>query len=128
MRVRRNIYARRIAAAMPNPLPAPGTGVLSTSELATVWQLPRGRVKHGGLIRSSVRRASAPAGIDRDAERILMRDEHGPVSLAAGDRKYGHALGGGQGGGKSSVMARHFVNDAADPNRALILIDPKGPL
>ena len=49
MRVRRKIYARRIAAAMPNPLPALRTGVLSTSELATVWQLPRGRVKHGGL-------------------------------------------------------------------------------
>ena len=128
MRIRRTIYAGRIAEAMPNPLPALRTGVLSTSELATVWQLPRGRVKHGGLLRSSVRRASAPAGIDRDAERILMHDEHGPVSIGAGDRKYGHALIGGQGGGKSSVMARHFVNDAADPNRAVLLLDPKGPL
>ena len=128
MRVRRAIYARRIAAVMPNPWPALHTGVLSTSELATVWQLPRGRVKHGGLLRSSVRRASAPAGIDRDAQRVLMRDEHGPVTIAPPDRKYGHALIGGQGGGKSSVMARHFVNDAADPDRAVILIDPKGPL
>ena len=128
MRFRRKIYARRIAEAMPNPLPALRTGVLSTSELATVWQLPRGRVKHGGLLRSSVRRASAPAGIDRDAERLIMRDEHGPVSIGTGDRKYGHALIGGQGGGKSSVMARHFINDAADPNRAVILIDPKGTL
>lgn len=128
VRLRRTLYGRRVAEALPNPLPALRTGVLSTSELATLWQLPRGRVKHGGLIRSSVRRASAPAGIDRDAERILMRDEHGPVSIAAADRKYGHALIGGQGGGKSSVMARHFVNDAADPDRAVILIDPKGSL
>src|SRR4051794_7788774 len=118
----------RIATAIPNPLPALRTGVISTSELATLWQLPRGRVKHGGLLRSSVRRASAPAGIDRDHARILMRDEHGPVSLARGDRKYGHALIGGQGGGKSSVMARHFPNDAADPARPVILIDPQGPL
>ena len=25
-------------------------------------------------------------------------------------------------------MARHFANDARDPDRAVILIDPKGPL
>ena len=57
-----------------------------------------------------------------------MQDERGPVSIAGGDRKYGHALIGGQGGGKSSVMARHFANDARDLDRAVILIDPKGPL
>ena len=50
------------------------------------------------------------------------------VSIAPDDRKYGHALIGGQGGGKSSVMARHFANDVRDPERAVILIDPKGPL
>jgi hypothetical protein len=100
----------------------------STSELATLWQLPRGRVKHGALLRSTVRRASAPAGIDRDPRRVLMRDEHGAVSIAPADRKFGHALIGGQGGGKSSVLARHFANDARDPDRVLILIDPKGPL
>lgn len=128
MRVRRGIYAARMATAMPNAVPGLRTGVLSTSELATLWQLPRGRVKHGGLLRSSVRRASAPAGIERDPERVLMQDERGAVSLSLGDRKYGHALIGGQGGGKSSVMARHFANDTRDPNRAVILIDPKGPL
>jgi hypothetical protein len=128
MRMRRHLYAARVADAMPNPLPGSRTGVLSTSELATLWQLPRGRVKHGGLLRSTVRRASAPAEIDRGAARMLMQDAHGAVSLAADDRKYGHALIGGQGGGKSSVMARHFANDTRDPDRAVILIDPKGPL
>ena len=38
---------------------------------------------------------------------------------AAQDRKYGHALIGGQGGGKSSVMARHFANDTRDQERAV---------
>jgi hypothetical protein len=128
MRLRRLLYSARIADAMPNPLPGPRTGVLSTSELATIWQLPRGRVKHPALLRSSVRRAAAPAGIDRDPTRVLMRDEQGPVSLASWDRRYGHALIGGQGGGKSSVLARHFANDTRDPNRAVVLIDPKGPL
>jgi hypothetical protein len=128
VRARRRLYAKRIAAAAPNPIPSLRTGVLSTSELATVWQLPRGRVKHPALLRSSVRRAAAPAGIDRDPERVLMRDERGPVSIAAEDRKYGHGLIGGQGGGKSSVLARHFANDADDTDRAVILIDPKGSL
>ena len=128
MRMRRSLYAARIADAIPNPLPGLRTGVLSTSELATLWQLPRGRVKHGALLRSTVRRASAPAEIDRNPERVLMQDEHGAVTIAPADRKFGHALIGGQGGGKSSVMARHFANDTRDPGRAVILIDPKGPL
>ncbi len=128
MRIRRRLYGARIANATPNPLPGLRTGVLSTSELATLWQLPRGRVKHGGLLRSSVRRASAPPGIDREPVRVLMQDERGAVSISPADRKYGHALIGGQGGGKSSVMARHFANDTRDPDRAVILIDPKGPL
>ena len=52
---------RRIAAAIPNPLPGWRTGVLSTSELATLWQLPRGRVKHARLLRATVRRAMRAA-------------------------------------------------------------------
>ncbi len=128
MRVRRALYSRRARDAKPNPLLGFSRGVMSTSELATLWQLPRGRVKHGTLIRSTVRRASAPAGIHRAAGSVLLRDERGPVSIAPGDRKYGHALIGGQGGGKSSVLARHFVNDTRDPDRAVVLVDPKGPL
>jgi hypothetical protein len=128
IRLRRRLYARRTALALPNPIPSWRTGVLSTSELATIWQLPRARVKHPRLPRSTVRRAIAPPEIERDSRRILLRDERGPVSIAPEDRKYGHALIGGQGGGKSSVMARHFLNDVRDPERAVILIDPKGPL
>jgi hypothetical protein len=126
--LRRRLYAGRTAAALPNPLPSLRTGVLSTSELATLWQLPRARVKHARLPRASVRRAIAPPAIEREPSRVLLRDERGPVSLAPADRKYGHALIGGQGGGKSSVMARHFANDVRDHDRAVILIDPKGPL
>lgn len=128
MRVRRWLYARRTEGALPNPLPGLRTSVISTSELATIWQLPRARVKHARMPRATVRRAIAPPEIERDEPRALLRDERGPVSIAAQDRKYGHALIGGQGGGKSSVMARHFFNDARDPERAVILIDPKGPL
>lgn len=128
MRLRRRLYADRLHTALPNPYPSLRTGILSTSELATIWQLPRGRSKHAALERSSVRRAIAPSTINRDPESVLMKDERGPVSLGTDDRKFGHMLIGGQGGGKSSVLARHFANDARDPDRAVVLIDPKGPL
>jgi hypothetical protein len=85
-------------------------------------------VKHPRLPRTTVRRAIAPPAIDRNPDRVLLHDERGAVSIAPEDRKYGHALIGGQGGGKSSVMARHFLNDARDLERAVVVIDPKGPL
>jgi hypothetical protein len=75
-----------------------------------------------------MRRALAPVEITRDPEAELMQDEHGPVGIAAEDRKYGHALMGGQGGGKTSCLARHLAVAAADPERTTVLIDGKGPL
>jgi hypothetical protein len=126
--VRRRLYARRVAAGVPNPLPSWRTGVLSTSELATLWQLPSARAKHAPMPRASVRRAIAPPQIERDPDRALMDDERGPVSIGLADRKYGHALMGGQNCGKSSVLGAHFANDARDPDTAIVVIDPKGPL
>ena len=52
-------------------LPGWRTGVLSTSELATLWQLPRARVKHARMPRATVRRAIAPPEIDRDANGFI---------------------------------------------------------
>ena len=128
MRVRRNLYARRLQAAMPNPIPGWRTAILSTSELATIWQLPRARAKHAQVPRSTLRRAIAPPEIDRNPAHRLLEDEHGPVGIAPGDRKYGHALLGGQGGGKSSVMARRVYSEAHAGDAAIVLFDPKGPL
>jgi hypothetical protein len=127
-RVRRGLYMRRLAAGLPNPLPASRTGVLSTSELATLWQLPGSRLKHAQLARTQVRRAPAAQAIGRDHELALLRDERGPVGLLPQDRKYGWALVGGQGGGKTSAMARGIANDARDRLKALIVLDPKEDL
>jgi hypothetical protein len=128
MRLRRRLYARRVELALPNPVPGLHAGILSTSELATLWQLPRARAKLAHIPRSAMRRAVAPPDISRDPELELMRDERGPVGLAPADRKYGHALIGGQGGGKTSALARHWTIAAADHERAGVLIDGKGPL
>ena len=119
--------ARGGRSALPNPLPGLRSGILSTSELATLWQLPRARSKLARIPRSAMRRAVAPPQASRARELELLRDEQGPVGLAPDDRKYGHALIGGQGGGKSSVLLRHLLIAARDRQRAVLSLDGKGP-
>jgi hypothetical protein len=128
MRLRRRMYARRVERALPNPLPGLARGILSSSELATLWQLPRARAKLARLPRSTMRRAVGPPEICRDPERQLLVDDHGPVGIHAEDRKYGIAFMGGQGGGKTSGMARQIAVDARDDDCAAVVADPKGPL
>jgi hypothetical protein len=60
MRLRRRLYARRLERALPNPLPLLRSGILSTSELATLWQLPGARAKLAPIARSPLRRAWRP--------------------------------------------------------------------
>src|SRR5918995_3174566 len=128
IRLRRRLYARRLQCALPNPLPGLRSGILSTSELATLWQLPRARSKLARIPRTPLRRAVAPPEVCRDPARALLRDERGPVSLARDDRKYGQALMGGQGSGKTSAMAPGVAIDAGDDQRALVVIDAKEEL
>lgn len=127
IRVRRGRYAERVERALPNPIPGYRRGILSTSELATLWQLPRARAKLARIPRAPMRRAVAPPGVDCQPAHELMRDERGSVGLAPADRKYGHALIGGQGGGKTSVLARHWSIATNDLDRTVVLIDGKGP-
>jgi hypothetical protein len=128
MRLRRWLYVRRIALGAGNPVPSFLRGVLSSSELAALWSLPRQRAKTAQLVRSAVGRAPAPPQIAREAELQIMRDERGPVGLSPADRKYGLAFIGGQGVGKTSAMARTIDIDARDRDAALIVLDPKHDL
>lgn len=129
MRLRRALYARRVLEATANPIPSFLRGVISTSELATLWQLPRGRAKHAPMQRQATRRAAASPGVRRaDENAALVRDGRGGVALWPVDRKFGVALIGGQGMGKTSVMARIALADALDPRKALIVLDPKEDL
>ena len=127
-RLRARLYRRRIALAANNPLPSFLHGVLSSSELAALWSLPRQRVKVAQLVRSAVRRAPAPPGIARDRALQIMSDERGPVGILPEDRKYGLAFIGGQGVGKTSAMARTIEIDARDREAALVVLDPKHDL
>jgi hypothetical protein len=128
MLLRRPLYRRRLARGAPNPLPSLLKGVLSSSELAALWALPRQRAKGARLVRSPVRRAPAPPQVCREHDLAVMRDEDGPVGLHPGDRKYGLALIGGQGTGKTSAMARTIAIDGRDVDAALIVLDPKHDL
>jgi hypothetical protein len=128
MRLRRRLYARRVERALPNPLPGFARGILSTPELAALWQLPRARAKLARLPRSTMRRAVGPPEICRDPDRQLLIDDYGPVGLHTEDRKYGMAFMGGQGGGKTSAMARQIAVDARDDDCAALIADPKSPL
>lgn len=128
MRLRARLYRARMALALPNPLPSFARGVISSSEFATLWHLPRTRVKHAPIRRASVRRAVASPAICRESRYQLMRDEHGPVGLWPSDRKFGLALMGGQGMGKSSTMLRVALADALDPSKAIVVVDPKEDL
>jgi hypothetical protein len=75
-----------------------------------------------------VRRAVAAPTICREPAYQLMRDELGPVGIWPADRKFGLALMGGQGMGKSSAMMRVALADANDPLKAIVVVDPKEDL
>lgn len=126
--LRRQLYRRRVANAAANPLPSWWRGVLSSSELGAFWALPRQRVRGAQVLRSPVRRAPASPEVCRDPQLALMRDEHAEVGLWPEDRKYGLALIGGQGTGKTSAMARTIAIDAQDREAALVVLDPKHDL
>lgn len=128
MRLRHRLYADRLALAASNPVPSWWRGVLSSSELGALWALPRQRAKGARLVRSPVRRVAAPPEVCREAGLALMRDEYGLVGLHPEDRKYGLALIGGQGTGKTSAMARTIAIDAQDRGAAMIVLDPKHDL
>jgi len=127
--LRRPLYRRRIERAIGNPLPSWGRGVLSSSEVAGLWQLPSPFVKGVRIERSSTPRVPAPPEVPRtDEQGALVRDERGGVAIADQDKRMNAMLLGAQGTGKTSVMCRGIAADAADPNCAVIVLDGKSDL
>jgi hypothetical protein len=128
IRLRRRLVAWRVAHHLAPPLPSLWTGAVSAAELATLWHLPSRRVRGVGLERAQARELPAAQAISRDPADMLLVDEHGPLGIAPGDRRYGYAVIGAAGGGKSSIVFRYAGNVARDRSRALILADPKEDL
>jgi hypothetical protein len=122
------LHARRMQRGLADPLPSWRRGVLSSSELAALWQLPSPALRLPGLVRSPLPRAQAPTGVSRAPEHALLHDERGPVGIRPGDRTAGLGLIGGQGTGKTAAMCRTVASDALDRDCALIVLDPKSDL
>lgn len=127
---RLSLYLDRVRSGRPNPLPGLRRGVLSSSELAGLWHLPSPFLSGVPLERNPVPRLPAPPGIARvrDPASALGSDGAGLLALRDADKFSNLALLGRPGAGKTSVMLRSALADAADPNCALIILDPKGEL
>ena len=131
MRLRRRLYARRIERALPNPLP--GLRSAACSRPPSSPRSGSSRARAPSTPASRARRCGAPSRhprSDRDPElRAAATTSTAPSGSRRSDRKYGHALIGGQGAGKTSCL-RPAPRDrrAATATRAIVLIDAKGPL
>lgn len=125
MRLRRRLYAWRSAHGLPPLWPALWSGVLSSAELASLWQLPTLRAKGVPLTRASARQVLAPSRVSRDPAHAILYDEHGPLGIRPADRGAGLMFLGAPNTGKTAALARHVHAVARDSTRALLVVDPK---
>jgi hypothetical protein len=127
--VRRSLYRRRLVRALGNPLPSWLHGVVSSSELAALWQAPSPFFKGVPMERSQRPRVPAPPQVLRPpAEEALGRDARGLVGIHTEDRARNVAVLGVPGMGKSAFLCRGIAADARDANTCVIVLDPKGDL
>ena len=129
--VRAPLYRRRMRRGIGNPLPSFERGVVSSRELAALWQLPRPFLDGVAIRRASVPRIPAPPEIPRatSRERALCLDVGGaPLAIAPRDRWANAMLVGGQGTGKTSLMLRMIAAAAREENTCVVVLDPKSDL
>ena len=121
------MHAGRIDRGIPRLLPPIRHGVLSTRELAVLWQLPTNRPRSVTLRRSNLLREPAGATVWRpsDPADAFAEDERGPVGIRPADRKLGVRFTGVPGVGKTSGMVALWGSDARDRDAVLIGLDPK---
>jgi hypothetical protein len=97
------------------------------AELAGLWCLPPPEFGALPYVRRAVPLAPAPPGIRRPREGAgLLRDEHGPVTIAAEQRRQHTAVVGAVDQGKTSLLVASAREDLRRENCAVIVLDPKG--
>ena len=121
------LHAARIEKALPRLFPPIRHGVLSSRELALLWQLPTHRPKSVTVRRSNLLREPASAAVWRPTNRshVFARDERGPIGIRPADRRLGVRFTGVPGAGKTTGMVSLWRCDAEDRDGALIGFDPK---
>lgn len=122
---RGRVYLRRLHRGVANPIPSWDRGVLSSTEVAALWQLPTPGLKVVRVARSPLPRILAPPEISRDIDHALARDERGFVGIRPEDKSDGLGLIGGQKTGKTSLLCRTVRADALDPRCAMVVLMPK---
>lgn len=97
------------------------------AELAGLWCLPPPEFGALPYVRRAVPLAPAPPGIRRPREGGgLLRDEHGPVTIAAELRRQHTAVVGAVDQGKTSLLVASAREDLRREDCAVIVLDPKG--
>jgi hypothetical protein len=97
------------------------------AELAGLWSLPPPEFGALPYVRAAVPLAPAPPGISRPHEGGgLLRDEHGPVTIAAELRRQHTAVVGSVDQGKTSLLVASAREDLRREDCAVIVLDPKG--
>ena len=121
------LYTRRVQRGEGNPLPSFRKGVLASTELAAMWQLPSVDYVTVPFARSSVPLAPAPPAIFRPGDgHGTLRDAAGPVSIHVELRKQNTAVPGTVEQGKSSFLVASVAEDLRRERCAVIVLDPKG--
>jgi hypothetical protein len=121
------VHAKRLHSGLPRLLAPIRHGVLSSSELAMLWQLPSQRPKSVMIKRSNLLREPASSAVWRptDPQDAFADDERGPIGIRPADRKLGVCFTGVPGVGKTSGMVSLWKCDARDHDAVLIGLDPK---
>ena len=97
------------------------------AELSRLWCLPAPEFGALPYVRRAVPVAPAPPGIRRARDGGgLLRDEHGPVTIAAALRRQHVAVVGAVDQGKTSLLVASVREDLRREDCAVIVLDPKG--
>ncbi len=76
-------------------------------------------------VRPSIDESAVPTG---GAGIAFARAANKPIALHPEDKKYGVAITGAQGSGKTAILTHLVADDASDPDCAAIILDPKSDL
>jgi hypothetical protein len=121
------LYRRRLQRGEGNPLPNFRRGVLASTELPGLWQLPSVGYLTVPFDRDPVPLAPAPPAILRRADGLgCLRDALGPVSIHEALRRQNIAAPGTVDQGKSSFLVATMAEDLTRDRCAIVVLDPKG--
>jgi len=121
------LRARRTARMRATTPPRSPWCLYRPAELARLWCLPAPEFGALPFVCRAVPLAPAPPGIDRARGGVgLLRDEHGPVTIAAALRRQHTAVVGAVEQGKTSFLVASAREDLRREDCALIVLDPKG--